>query len=355
LGASIKEVSEGVFRLTTSEADQFGEVVSRVHSFLVELSSGRYILVDSGWARSSGDLIGVLRDEFGDGIAIERILLTHLHPDHYGAAKAIAKNYSAKVSYHRRETLHLGSYYDVLNKGMTAAADWLGFPPDVLHTVQVAIAASRENLPALNSYLLSGESIKARSGAWHVVHTPGHSPGHVCLHRPNDGTLISGDHILPGETPNVAYYPIPGYSALGSYLASLAKVKRLAPSAALPGHGNVIKDVAKRIDAISVHHEDRLREVLGSLRDGEHSIVEVTSSVKWSRGPYESLGQVNKWLAILETIAHLEFLVECGVVRRVRGPRRKYRLTGGNWSPVEKAVGRILSSGEPSQVAHSAP
>jgi glyoxylase-like metal-dependent hydrolase (beta-lactamase superfamily II) len=344
LVASIKEVGEGVFRLTTSEADQFGEIVSRVHSYLVELSPGKYVMVDSGWARSSEELIGALHDEFGDRIAIERILLTHLHPDHYGAAKAVAKEYSAKVSYHKKETLHLGSYYDVLNKGMTAAADWLGFPPDVLQTVQVAIAASRENLPSPDSYLFAGEPIRALSGTWRVVHTPGHSPGHVCLHRPSDGILISGDHILPGETPNVAYYPIPGYSALGSYLASLAKVKRLAPLAALPGHGNVIRDVAKRIDVIAVHHDGRLKEVMKSLQGGERSVAEVTSSVKWSRGPYESLGHVNRWLAILETIAHLEFLVQCGVAGRVKGPQRKYRLTGSDWSPVERTVRRILSA-----------
>jgi glyoxylase-like metal-dependent hydrolase (beta-lactamase superfamily II) len=343
LVADIEEVCDGVFRLTTSEADGFDEVVSRVHSYLVKTSARRYVLVDSGWANSSGDLIGAIRGELGEEIAIERLLLTHLHPDHFGGSKAIVNSYSSKLSYHRKETLHLTYYYGVLRKGMSAAADWLGFPTDVLETVRVIIAASRSMLPEPDSYLVAGETIRAGSGFWCVVHTPGHSPGHVCLYRPSDGTLISGDHILPGETPNVSYYPVPGYHALRFYLASLAEVKRLAPSIALPGHGNIIRDVPKRVETISVHHLERLQEVLRGLRGGVRSAAEVTRSVEWSRGSYESLGHVNRWLAILETISHLEFLVECGVVRRVKGPGRMYQLMGRDWGPVEKAVAHILA------------
>lgn len=341
--AEIKEICDGVFRLTTSEADELDEIVSRVHCYLIEISDRKYVLVDSGWVNSSSDLIDAIRNELGEEIAIERLLITHLHPDHFGGSKAIIESYSSKVSYHRKETLHLSYYYDVLTKGMTAAADWLGFPTDVLETVRVTIAASRSMLPEPDSYLVAGETIRARSGFWHIVHTPGHSPGHVCLHRPSDGTLISGDHILPGETPNVAYYPVPQYHALRFYLASLAEVKRLAPNIALPGHGNVIRDVPQRVETISVHHQERLQEVLRGLRGGARSVAEVTRSVEWSRGSYESLGQVNRWLAILETISHLEFLVECGVVRRVKGPGRMYRLTSHDWSPVEKTVAHILA------------
>jgi len=171
-----------------------------------------------------------------------------------------------------------------------------------------------------------------------VVHTPGHTPGHVCLFGPEDGTLISGDHILPGETPNVAYYPIGGYGALRSYFASLRTVSKLAPRRALPAHGDVIKDVRARLEGLFVHHRERLLEVLGALPGSSRAVIEVTSSVRWSRGPYESLGHFDKWLAILETIAHLEFLVECGIVQRGSGRVRSYRLTNRDWSAVDKVM-----------------
>lgn len=343
LGAEIKEIDDGLIRLTTSERNEFERVVSRVHCYLLETSPKKYVLVDSGWARTGADLVFAVRDGLG-AIAIERLLITHLHPDHFGGAKAIIKGYSSKVSYHKRETLHRSYYYSIFNRGMAYAADQLGFPTDVLETVRGAISASRPILPEPDSYLVEGETIEAKSGPWQVIHTPGHSPGHVCLHRPRDGTLVSGDHILPGETPNVAFYPVPKYDALRSYLASLAKVKKLGPSSALPGHGNVVRDVSKRIEVISAHHEERLEEVLRGLRGQERSAAEVASSVKWSRGSYESLGHVDRWLAVMETIAHLEFLVGCGAARRARGPGRRYRLEGDDWSPVWKTMARILAS-----------
>ena len=343
MGAEIKEIDDGVIRLTTSEPGEYAEVVSRVHCYLIETSPKRYVLVDSGWARTGNDLVGAIEDGLGE-VAVERLLITHLHPDHFGGSKSIIGKYSAKVSYHKRETLHRSYYYRVLNRGMAYAADRLGFPGDVLETVKAAISASSRILPEPDSYLVEGQTINARSGAWTVLHTPGHSPGHVCLYRSNDGRLISGDHILPRETPNVAFYPLPRYDPLRSYLTSLAKVKRLAPTTALPGHGNVIRDVPKRIETISDHHKERLREVLEGLRGGEHSAAEVTARVKWSRGPYELLGDVDRWLAVMETIAHVEFLVGCGVVRRVIGRGRRYRLVADDWSPVWKIIAHILAS-----------
>jgi glyoxylase-like metal-dependent hydrolase (beta-lactamase superfamily II) len=342
LGAEIKEIHEGVVRVTTSEPGEFDSVVSKVHCYLVEVSPKTYVLVDSGWSRTVSELLGEIKGGLGE-VAIRRLLITHLHPDHFGGAKAIVRNYSSKVSYHKRETLHRRYYYSVFNRGMAYAGNRLGFPIDVLETVRSVISETRSIVPEPDSYLVEGESIRTQLGPWRILHTPGHSPGHVCLYRSSDGIIISGDHILPGETPNVAFYPIPRYDALRSYLTSLAKVKGLMPTAALPGHGNVIRDVSKRIEIISSHHEERLREVLQSLRGGERSAAEVSSAVKWSRGSYESLGHVNRWLAVMETIAHLDFLVGCGVVRKAKGGGRRYRLESLDWSPVWNTIDQILA------------
>lgn len=337
---AIREVHDGITRLTVSAPRE--EVVSRVHCYLLEKSDRKYVLIDSGWASSSGDLIEAIGDELGDGITIERLVLTHLHPDHFGGAKAVIGSYSSKMSYHKKETLHW-TYYNAFKKGSMDSKDFLGAPGDVLEGAGARFIASRALLPEPDSYLADGAAIGGRFGLWRVVHTPGHSPGHVCLYRPKDGTMLSGDHILPGETPNVAFYPVPGYNALHSYLASLAKVMKLSPRVALPAHGGVIGDVGARVKALSAHHLERLFEVLDGLGEGAHSVTEVASSVRWSRGSFGSLERFDKWLAILETASHLEFLVECGVVRRERGRGRSYRLTGRDRSHVEKAVAALVA------------
>lgn len=330
----VKEVDDGIVRVTTS--DPGDEIVSRVHSYLIEKSDGKYLMVDSGWASSSSELVDTIRDKFGEG-AVERLLLTHLHPDHFGGAKAIVEGCQASMSYHRREGLHW-TYYNILRSDLASAVDLLGTPAEVLENARARITASRALLPEPDSYLTDGAMFRGRSGSWRVMHTPGHSPGHVCFYRPKDRTLISGDHVLAGETPNVAFYPVRGYHALGSYFTSLAKVRRLAPRNALPAHGVVIGDVESRIEALLSHHKERLLEVFDGLRGSTRSVAEVASSVRWSRGSFENLGPFDRWLAILETISHLEFLSECGVVRRAYGLRRSYRPTGRDWSAVGRAT-----------------
>ncbi len=301
----------------------------------------KYFLVDSGWEVSSSQLIRAIGDELGR-IKIERLLLTHLHPDHFGGSNAIIKSYSSKMSYHRRESLPL-TYYDLFRKNLTQAANVLGAPLGMLANARARIAASLTVLPEPDSYLRDGTIIKGQSGSWRVVHTPGHTPGHICLYRQIDKTLLSGDHILAKETPNIAFYPIPGYNALHSYFTSLAKVKRLDPRVVLPAHGDNITDLSDRIEALMLHHRERLFEIFRALRGDHRSVAEVASSVKWSRGQFESLENFDKWLAMLETISHLEFLVECDVARKERGPGRSYRLTSHDWSLVEKSMADLLT------------
>lgn len=335
----IKVIDEGLYRLTISEPKE--AIESQVNCYLVEDLDKKYFLVDSGWQSSGSELIRAITSEL-ERIEIKSLLLTHLHPDHFGGSTAIIERYSSKILFHRRETLQL-TYYDLLRKNLTHAANALGSPVDILGAARARITASLTILPKFHEFLRDGRIIRGRSGSWRVIHTPGHTPGHICLYRPADGILISGDHILAEETPNIAFYPVPRYNALQSYLASLAKVKKLGPRIVLPAHGDVISDLAARVDGLAAHHHNRLFQIFKELREDPHSVAELAHSVKWSRGQFESLNHFDKWLAILETISHLEFLVECSVARRTRGAERSYKLATSNWSLVEKSMANLLA------------
>src|SRR5919201_364165 len=77
-----------------------------------------------------------------------------------------------------------------------------------------------------------------------VEWTPGHSPGHVCLHEAKAGLLFAGDHILPKLSPNNSLNPQSTPDPLHDYLEGLDRMAALEPNLVLPAHGRPFADVA---------------------------------------------------------------------------------------------------------------
>jgi glyoxylase-like metal-dependent hydrolase (beta-lactamase superfamily II) len=106
--------------------------------------------------------------------------------------------------------------------------DWLaehGVDPVTAAPLLLAVThRGREPLPRQSSPLAHGQLLRVGRAIWRVLHTPGHTPGHVCLFRESDGTLLTGDHLLPNESPNISVRPGQPYNPLGRYLAALAMV-----------------------------------------------------------------------------------------------------------------------------------
>lgn len=338
MSTRFREVADGVYQITLSRPSE--EITSEVHSYLIRESGDRFIMVDSGWVGTSAELIDTINDRLGQ-IAITKLLLTHLHPDHFGGAVAVAKRFSAGVSYHSSEVL-LTNYQRMFGRGAASPLGSFGVPKHTIDYVRETFTRALSLLPRPSSFIRDGMSFEAQSGRWRAMHTPGHTPGHVSFYHAERGMLISGDHLLAGETPNVAYCPIPGYNALKSYLASLALVAELSPSLVLPAHGKTLTDPRARIRQLYVHHKERVGQVFAGLRDGDGSVMSAASAVEWSRGSFEAMGEFNKWLAMMETMSHLEFLAYCGVARRERGPRRRYSLARKDMAPAERLIDQIL-------------
>ncbi|MCX8200871.1 MAG: MBL fold metallo-hydrolase, partial [Candidatus Caldarchaeum sp.] len=153
-------------------------------------------------------------------------------------------------------------------------------------------------------------SDKSVIDGWKIMHTPGHTPGHVAL--TNGIVAITGDLILADDTSNVAYVPLKGYRPLSSYLRSIVATANLKVDLFLPSHGDVFRDVRQRVSEIFDHHYERLSQAAKALGKGLSSAREVAQQIKWSSGIFQKLSPLEKWLAILETISHLDFLVETG-------------------------------------------
>jgi glyoxylase-like metal-dependent hydrolase (beta-lactamase superfamily II) len=61
-----------------------------------------------------------------------------------------------------------------------------------------------------------------------AVHTPGHTPGHLCFAEERTGLFFSGDHVLPRISPNISTHAQRAADPLRDYLDSLAAVRDLA-------------------------------------------------------------------------------------------------------------------------------
>ncbi len=122
--------------------------------------------------------------------------------------------------------------------------------------------------PTPTRRLDDADVIELAGREWVAVHTPGHTPDHLCLLDPAGGVLLSGDHVLPTITPHISGL---GTAAdpLAQFFASLDRMQELeGVGLVLPAHGHPFTDLAGRARTIQHHHEERL----DLLRKASHEL-----------------------------------------------------------------------------------
>ncbi len=158
----------------------------RNNAYLVEGDDG-FTLVDVGWASAPKLLTDALEDLDCSVSDIRRIVLTHAHPDHVKGAAELRSLSGAHVLIH------------------AADADWLrsGQVPASGRSGRIGRCADR--LPLLHwkpvepdGTVTHGDVIEHSNGL-RVVHTPGHSPGHIALLHEPTGVLLVGDAVFHGR------------------------------------------------------------------------------------------------------------------------------------------------------------
>jgi glyoxylase-like metal-dependent hydrolase (beta-lactamase superfamily II) len=285
----------------------------------------RVTLVDCGIWHPDGDAAALrllqdgLRDAGYELRDVARIIVTHAHIDHYGLAGRLMELTGAELWMHALTDLDCEKYRHpdtAVARRRDTYADH-GLPEDQLPHV----AHGLENwLPYLYSVveastrLRGGERIPIGSGEWEVIHTPGHSVGHVCLWSADLGAMLSGDHLLPGVTPPVTFER--GFDAdpLRSYLDSLRRIAERDPSLVLPGHGRPFTDCARRIEVIIRTKTRRLGSIRELIAERPHTVVQIADRVFTRAGP-----AYLRSFALSETLAHIAYLRSDGAVeRRIR-------------------------------------
>ena len=308
-----EEISPNLYRI---EIPLPKNPLKALNSYLIK-SRGRFLIIDTGMNREE-----CMREMSS---SLERLevdlnktdfFITHLHTDHLGLVSSLATDTS--IVYFSQEdaaTVNSGRpWYEFYLPVYRAH----GFPEEELLKAVESHPASRYALKHRVEFctLNEGDTIEIGDYTFQCIETPGHSPGHMCLYETDKKILVTGDHILFDITPNITFWPQMGNS-LKEYLASLEKLRPLDVNLALPGHRNIWNDHRKRIEELQEHHQGRLAEVLSALADGGKTAFQVAPNITWDLdcSSWELFPIPQKWFAVGETIAHLKYLEEEGMVR----------------------------------------
>jgi glyoxylase-like metal-dependent hydrolase (beta-lactamase superfamily II) len=326
-----REVEPDLFLLSIPLPDS---PLRSVNAYAIRTPDG-IRLIDCGW--NTPEAYAAVRDALeplGGISAIREILITHIHPDHYGLAERLATESGARVLMHRLEAIFLGARYEDVRALVEQMSAWLhvnGVPPDELESMT---AGSLEMLRRVGrskpDVLLEGdEIIEWGQYRFRAIWTPGHAAGLICLHDPKAHVLISSDHVLERISPHVGLHAQSLGNPLADYLESLDLVRDLPARRILPGHGSPFEDLPGRIDELVVHHEERLREMERLLASGEQSAYTIAARMPWkgSQSGWDRLQPFQRRMAVTEVIAHLEYLHNVGrIAKRHREGIVYYRL-----------------------------
>jgi glyoxylase-like metal-dependent hydrolase (beta-lactamase superfamily II) len=295
----VDKLPGGIRRLTLSLPMAPGHV----HCYLLPGEDG-WTLVDTGLGLpdAAARWEPFLRELGGP---VTRIVVTHFHPDHAGGGEDAQALTGAQV-------LQGGTDYEQCER-VWGREDWSERLADYLieNGLPEEVAAELRDearifgpfiRPARDPDVLTESDHVA---GWRVLELPGHADGHICLLR--DGVLVAGDHLLGEITPTVGLYPESRPDPLGDYLDSLQRTIDLAPSLALPGHGDPIADPAQRARQIVEHHRNRLDETQAALCPEPRTAHEVSLALFG-----DNLDASGRRFALAETLAHLERLVRAG-------------------------------------------
>ena len=329
------EMLPGIWRLPLPLRDS---PLGHVNTYLVRADNG-YLLVDCGWdtADTLRTLEGHLRALDIRLPDVRHLVITHIHPDHYGLAGRLREISSADLSFHRLERLYIESRYVDADELLGEMREWLrlnGTPSDELDRLNRGSMSMLERVQIAfpDRTLDGGEEISCGRFAFRVIWTPGHSAGHICLHDTRNKVLLSGDHVLPHITPSVGLHVRTTSNPLADYLDSLRLIGRLQAELVLPGHGDPFRSLPERTAELLAHHKRRLDEILEllSARPGlELSGYEIAAQMRWSRHrTWDDLSGFERRMAVTEALAHIELLHDRGdLEKRHHGGEMRYLVS----------------------------
>jgi len=192
------------------------------NAYLLVEEEGDLTLIDAGGPGDHRRILGYIGRIGRNPSELARIVLTHSHPDHTGTLKELLQRAGATIAIHRGDT----------REGAKAGDFRLYYPaqPPIFGWDLPFL----RRMPA-HQFLEDGQVMPVLGGL-QVVHSPGHTPGSICLYLPNQGVLFTGDTLLSDGQWFRRPVPFPGTN-FPQYRASVERLAQLPFETACGGHG----------------------------------------------------------------------------------------------------------------------
>lgn len=278
--AELTRLSPLVRRLVADNPGPFTFTGTATHI----VGQGRVAVIDPG-PDDDAHVSAILRATAGEEVTA--ILITHTHRDHTGALEGLRSATSAKV---------LGcaphSFARPLREGEANPLE-----------------ASGDRAYAPDRVLAEGDTVSGPGWTLESVPTPGHIANHLAFALHEENALFSGDHVMGWSTTIVA----PPEGSMRDYRASLQRLLVRSERRYYPAHGELIEDGPARVAELLRHREGREQQILEALRQGAATPQAIVARV------YTGLSPALKGAAALSVLAHLEDLIERGLVREEAG------------------------------------
>lgn len=261
-------------------------------------------LVDTG--TRSGPARRALEEAL-EGLAVECVVVTHGHVDHFGLAAHLKRTRGAEILVHKADADVLSDYDRVAKRRTESHEEGLrraGVPDGEVERMRKE--AQRFDAWAeaveVDRTLGHGDHVGLGDVEYEVLHAPGHTPGSMLLRSPEAAHTFTGDTLLERITPNALSVRNEDEDALATYLATLRRLGDEELGTILPGHRTPFEGHHEAVRRALRHADLRQERILETLQEGPRTAYEVAQSL-FRRLPADQL-----FLAVSEVLGHLNAL-----------------------------------------------
>ena len=257
------------------------------------------------------------------GHPVARVLVTHHHPDHIGAAGWFQTRGADLITTRTAWLLARMLTQDVQTRPTAETlAFWraAGMPAPLLAQRMVErpfnFADVVDPLPLGFTRIVEGQMLQMAGRRWQVRTGNGHAPEQATLWSLDDNLVLGADQILPGISPNIGVYATePDADPLGEWIASCQAFQTVAREnhLVLPGHKLPFTGLPLRLGQMIANHDTALTRLLDRLRMGPATACDCFATIF-----RRDIGGGEYGLALVEAVAHLNHMGRLGQARRTR-------------------------------------